>query len=60
MMHSMEDFLKEFNEIMHIEKHSMHLSAKNKLFEKAVKIMQEMEIVLRFYHDCKFEEYCFT
>ena len=49
LMHSMERLLKESNEAMCVEKHSISLSAMKKLFEVAVKIMEKMKMVLNFY-----------
>lgn len=45
----MERLLKESNEAMCVEKHSISLSAMKKLFEVAVKIMEKMKMVLNFY-----------
>ena len=52
-------FLKEANETMCMEKHSISLSSMKKLFEKVVKIIIDMNSVLNFYCDSEFEEHCF-
>lgn len=59
LMHNMERFLKELNEALCIEKHLTHLSAMKKLFERTVKIINEMKIACDFHLNCEFEKECY-